>query len=150
MSTSVPVGLDVERIRRTDVDTSLIGATLTAEERRALSRLPPEERERAFLKHWTRKEAVLKATGHGLRAPLNTLGVAERDGALVVLNRPRWLAGMSLTLLDLAPAADHVAALAILGSACVVELDGAELLGSYRRDFVGASKYGEARPDRTR
>ncbi|MFI6641237.1 4'-phosphopantetheinyl transferase family protein [Streptomyces sp. NPDC050504] len=69
----VPVGVDAEGAKNLDVE-ELARPTLTPEERQyVLSRPPGEERTRAFLRCWTRKEAVLKAVGIGITVELNTL-----------------------------------------------------------------------------
>lgn len=61
------VGVDIESLvdapRRAE---ELAGSVLGAEERNALQRLPASSRGPAFITAWTRKEAVLKATGWGL------------------------------------------------------------------------------------
>lgn len=59
------VGVDVEAVAAVEVDA--VGARFFSEgERRALSSLRVEERERAFFRIWTLKEAYAKATGAGL------------------------------------------------------------------------------------
>ncbi|WP_432488462.1 4'-phosphopantetheinyl transferase family protein [Kineococcus sp. SYSU DK018] len=64
-STGAPVGVDVELVggvRFTGFDE----AALTPRERTALRSLPPAERDAWRARAWTRKESLLKATGHGL------------------------------------------------------------------------------------
>jgi len=62
-----PVGIDAEDIRR-PVETAAIAARwYTPSERRLLDRLPAERRTEMFFRIWTLKEAIVKATGHGLR-----------------------------------------------------------------------------------
>ncbi|MFE7757932.1 4'-phosphopantetheinyl transferase family protein [Streptomyces sp. NPDC057429] len=69
----VPVGVDVERVRVLDTD-SMGQVVLTAAERRHVRDAPSGiERSRAFLRCWTRKEAVLKAVGIGLAADLRSI-----------------------------------------------------------------------------
>ncbi len=48
----------------------------SAAENAALTSLPPRERERAFFRCWTRKEAFLKATGEGLSFGLDNFTVS--------------------------------------------------------------------------
>jgi 4'-phosphopantetheinyl transferase len=60
------VGVDVEAVRAVRTE-SLVEMVLTDGERRVLAGLDPgDERDRAFHRCWTRKEAVVKAVGVGL------------------------------------------------------------------------------------
>ena len=60
------IGVDVEVLRHmSDVD-AMAAAYFTPAEQQALEAAPPGERDRAFLRCWTRKEACLKAVGTGL------------------------------------------------------------------------------------
>ncbi|MGW1030116.1 4'-phosphopantetheinyl transferase family protein [Streptomyces sp. NPDC002577] len=60
------VGVDIEQIRPARVTPRMLAYTLTPAEHEQLSRLNPPERVAAFHDVWTAKEAVAKATGHGL------------------------------------------------------------------------------------
>jgi len=61
------VGVDVEPIEAVDnAGPELIDFTLTAAERLRLLEVPALQRRRVFLRHWTGKEAILKALGTGL------------------------------------------------------------------------------------
>ena len=61
------VGVDVEPVGPpVDFRAELIDFTLTAAERERLMEVPAPERTRTFLRHWTGKEAILKALGTGL------------------------------------------------------------------------------------
>ena len=62
-----PVGVDVEPMGAlANVSAELLDFTLTAAERKRLLKVPVPQRTRVFLRHWTAKEAVLKALGAGL------------------------------------------------------------------------------------
>ena len=66
----LPVGIDVEKIDpEVDVD-GVAGFAFADHELRELGRLRGIEKARVFTEYWTRKEAVLKATGEGLRGDL--------------------------------------------------------------------------------
>lgn len=72
------VGADIEvpsRLR--DVD-QLVCHVLDEEEFEAFRALSPTEREEQFYVAWTRKEAVLKASGHGLSIPMPSIHVWPR------------------------------------------------------------------------
>jgi 4'-phosphopantetheinyl transferase len=68
ISTDSEVGVDVELLRHMPDAAALADSYFTEAEQRALQAVSPDERDRAFLRCWTRKEACLKATGMGLGA----------------------------------------------------------------------------------
>jgi 4'-phosphopantetheinyl transferase len=114
------VGLDVEQVR--DV------ADLAALAEHVYS---PAERARAaspdrigFFRRWTRKEALLKATGDGLATPMSAITLAD-DGTV-----EEWAAHRRMWLRDLTPALDHPAAVAGPGGQApeIVEADGDAVL----------------------
>ena len=69
------IGVDVERADRVLGSDRLARKFLTSNERATLEDLEPGERRRAFLRYWTCKEAMSKATGDGLIAPFRHLEV---------------------------------------------------------------------------
>ncbi len=73
------IGVDVERLDRKVRADRLAHKFLTATERRSQALLPPDERVRSFLRYWTCKEAMSKATGDGLIAPFGQLEVQLGD-----------------------------------------------------------------------
>jgi 4'-phosphopantetheinyl transferase len=79
--TGPPVGVDVEPIggRGPEPPAELAELALTSAERRRLARVPPAGRWPEFLRHWTRKEAVLKQLGTGLSIPLQDVTVDPDD-----------------------------------------------------------------------
>lgn len=73
------VGVDIEhRDRATGAD-RLARKFLTPREQATLSGLDPDARRQRFLRHWTCKEAMSKATGDGLAAPFRRLDVELAD-----------------------------------------------------------------------
>lgn len=66
---SQPVGADVETPRK--ITPSLIAYTMNREEQALIASAP--ESLTAFLALWTKKEAVLKLTGEGIRSDLKTV-----------------------------------------------------------------------------
>ncbi len=73
------IGVDVERVDRDVRADGLAAKFLTAVERATLAPLPESERRARFLRYWTCKEAMSKATGDGLAAPFRLLEVRLAD-----------------------------------------------------------------------
>lgn len=118
-----PVGLDVEQVREMKDLPSMLRHVCSPAELQASGPPPPA----AFFRAWTRKEALLKATGEGLSSPMNAITLGPDgiegwtgDGAPA---GPVWLRGLS-------PAPGYPAAVAGLGAdaPAVVEADGNPLL----------------------
>ncbi len=137
--TGNPVGVDVEQLDGRphplggDGDTgALARLVLSGTEQAALGALPPAARPRAFLVAWTRKEAVTKATGDGLRAAFSEVVVAAGTGGPPrLVSWPYERSPREVTLLDLDAAAGYVAALAVLGPCtAVTPRDGSALLAA--------------------
>ncbi|MGA8117947.1 MAG: 4'-phosphopantetheinyl transferase superfamily protein [Actinocatenispora sp.] len=103
------VGLDTEQVdRRLDVAT-MKDRVLAPEEAREVTGSDAQRRA-AFLRLWTRKEAVLKLTGHGLSVPLADV-VVNADEAHVA-PRPDGWPDDPIWLTDLTLTADYLASLA--------------------------------------
>ena len=81
------VGVDMEPIDR-DIDPSEIAASnFTANEIATIAAAPTEqEKQRAFLRLWTRKESVLKAAGFGIVRGLDTVDVTQQITSVAGLN----------------------------------------------------------------
>lgn len=84
-----PIGVDVELIRDGVEIEKLAARFFTPSEAEGLRSLPEPERRPAFFRAWTRKEAFLKALGHGLRAGLASCEVALEAGSGDALLRYR-------------------------------------------------------------
>ena len=69
------VGVDIENVDRSLAHDGLARKFLTARERAAIAPLDDDARRRAFLRLWTCKEAMSKATGEGLSAPFGSIGI---------------------------------------------------------------------------
>ncbi|RSS80835.1 4'-phosphopantetheinyl transferase superfamily protein [Streptomyces sp. WAC06614] len=110
------VGVDVERRRTLDI-AGFDDPVLTSTERRALYALPEGDvRTSAFLRCWTRKEAVLKAVGIGVAAELTALetgaGGPADSGVTCIDTTPIGFPGSWRTT-DLAVPEDWVASIAL-------------------------------------
>jgi 4'-phosphopantetheinyl transferase len=118
---TAPVGVDVEQLdgrarELGDGDPAALARMVLAEEERAaLAAVEPEGRARAFLVAWTRKEAVTKARGDGLRVPFGEVVVAADLAAPRVTAWPYPQDPRSVSLFDLDPGPGYVAALAVIG-----------------------------------
>jgi 4'-phosphopantetheinyl transferase len=111
---SVPVGLDVETATRRS-DERLIDYALSPAEAAHLTGLSDEEKAAAFFVYWTRKEAVMKATGKGLRIPLQSITFSRHDEpARLVESGDPALDPATTRLVDLKAADGYRAAIAVL------------------------------------
>ncbi|WP_216209921.1 4'-phosphopantetheinyl transferase family protein [Amycolatopsis aidingensis] len=109
-----PVGLDVETANRT-VEDSLIEYALNDTERESLAALSAEARSAAFFTFWTRKEALLKATGRGLRLPLQSITLSPAgEPARLLGSGEAALSPERTRMADLDPGEGYRAAVAVL------------------------------------
>jgi 4'-phosphopantetheinyl transferase len=130
------LGVDVEEIAGFPADqmSQLADYVLAPQERADLKLHPADERAAAFTTYWTRKEAVVKATGEGLAAALDAVVVSPPRQPPELLSRsaaarpPMWLRALH-------PPPGFVATLAVHGKQPpkVVERDA----GSALRSFTG-------------
>jgi 4'-phosphopantetheinyl transferase len=92
------IGVDVERVREDFSPQEIATRFFSLSEQQALMRLPKAEQRPAFFHCWSRKEAFLKARGHGLSFPLEqfdvSIGVDETEVRLTTRPDPaeaqRW------------------------------------------------------------
>jgi 4'-phosphopantetheinyl transferase len=139
-----PVGVDVEQAEGRphllggDGDPeALARLVLSGPEQAALASVPADGRARAFLVAWTRKEAVTKATGDGMRATFSEVVVAADAGPPRVTSWPYPRSPRDVSLRDLATDAGYVAALAVIGRCEAVRArDGSALLAELSRGRV--------------
>jgi 4'-phosphopantetheinyl transferase len=78
---SRPVGVDVEELRPLHGEEAVARRVLTAEEWDRYAALPVDARGRELLRVWARKEALVKASGEGVRSALNELSSWPGPGA---------------------------------------------------------------------
>lgn len=77
-SADVPVGIDVEVLAAASTVTDVSRMLHPGEQAVIDAATSDDDGRRAFTQIWTRKEALLKATGEGLNAPLDRDDVSDR------------------------------------------------------------------------
>jgi 4'-phosphopantetheinyl transferase len=99
------IGIDLERVHAYCEALPIANRFFSKQEFDWLQAQPLEERNLSFFRLWTRKEAYLKASGDGLRRPLNQFTILPDQSSAGDL----WIA-------ELEPEKDHVAVL--MGYGC--------------------------------
>jgi 4'-phosphopantetheinyl transferase len=130
------VGIDVERLPAQVGVARAASLVLSPAEAETVRACAAADRDRAFMRYWTRKEAIVKATGDGLRTPLSGLTVSPWD------RPPRLLAWESrpdvvgrVTLSDLGSELHDMTSLAVLSdqATTVTQWDAREVLAQTSR-----------------
>ncbi|HRD53498.1 MAG TPA: 4'-phosphopantetheinyl transferase superfamily protein [Flavobacteriales bacterium] len=80
----IDIGIDVETMHRRVDHEAVASHYFTPAETQHLSELTSDARKRRFLELWTRKEAVLKASGVGIMDDLKELRVLDGANTMVV------------------------------------------------------------------
>lgn len=114
MARGIEVGLDLEAVALRGAD--IPHNALSAAERQVLSAMPEPEAVEAFIRYWTRKEALVKATGDGLTAGPRSITISPPDqpAALVAWTGVRP-APPRASLMDVQAPAGFLACVAMLG-----------------------------------
>lgn len=114
------VGVDIESTAREVDQQALAQRFFSAEEAQQLS---SSDDSLAFFRLWTRKEAFVKATGHGLSFPLDQFNVdCEASSGNLLLNVSNGLTESGVWQLKSVPAPDdYVAAVAACGDLQVIK-----------------------------
>lgn len=118
------IGVDIEQIRPLHDLQAVAARYFCAEEAAELMSLAEHQREAAFFRCWTRKEAYVKAIGDGLSAPLDGFAVSLQPGAgarMIHLGGD-IRAAAAWSLRDLPVASGYAAALAYRDSPRTVQL----------------------------
>lgn len=110
-----PVGVDVESIRPVKEIGDLVARFFSQRENMSFQKVPMGGKPAAFFNFWTRKEALLKATGEGITSSLNLVEVSflpdEPARVLAISGDSKKAASWSLHALS--PAPGFVGAVAI-------------------------------------
>lgn len=88
ISSAGEVGIDVELDGVIPEALEIARRRFTAAEAAAIAQAEDPERSQTFLRCWTRKEAVVKAVGEGLGAPLDSFAVSVEPGAAELVSAP--------------------------------------------------------------
>ncbi|GGZ16137.1 4'-phosphopantetheinyl transferase [Streptomyces inusitatus] len=135
LSTAGPVGVDLERIDETmpllELRSQVLSETESAE--------CPDHTPRAFFRTWTRKEAVLKATGDGLRIPMTRMTVtaaAAVPGVMWFPDRAELLDRVRLADLEAPPG--YSASVAVISTGAVGYADHGIVAPGRPRELSGA------------
>jgi 4'-phosphopantetheinyl transferase len=110
-----PLGVDIEEVRPMSAQEQVVRRFFSPAERQEWLALDASQRDAAFFRCWTRKEAYVKALGDGLAMPLDSFSVSLRPEApaspIHAAGDPgaasRW------SLYSLAPADGYAGALAV-------------------------------------
>jgi len=123
VSSGRALGVDVEKVRPKLDCVEIALRVFSDREVRAFLSLPENKRQRAFFACWTRKEALLKATGKGLAYSLADFSVSvDPDGPAEVCELKENLGGAGRWFLtDLHPGEGYIGALALEGPSCSIE-----------------------------
>lgn len=117
------LGVDLELVRPLDTDADAVARRFfSPEERVRISAESGADRDRLFLKYWTRKEATFKLTGHGLSHALDRFDVSWLGNTSALLRIEDASGGAwQLSVQDVDAARDYAAAVAVEGEGwCVV------------------------------
>ncbi|MPY77174.1 MAG: 4'-phosphopantetheinyl transferase superfamily protein [Actinophytocola sp.] len=118
VTAGTPVGLDVESVSRRATD-DLINYALNDSERAAVNGLTADDAAAAFFTYWARKEALMKATGRGLKIPLRSITLSAPGEPARLVAADDALDPATTTLRDVEPGPGYRAAVAVLTGASV-------------------------------
>jgi 4'-phosphopantetheinyl transferase len=106
-SLHVPLGIDVEFLRSVSDVAQLAHRFFTPNECDAIDHSPPEQQQALFFQTWTRKEAILKATGIGL------VGLQDAEVTVHPEEPAQWVGQPDWTLHSFVPKTGYAGAIAI-------------------------------------
>lgn len=127
-----PVGVDVEEVRDAEVD-DLARIAFSPAELAVFEAVPPSDRKGAFFTYWSRKEAVVKATGKGMSVPMSKLTLTAHDAQpRVVTSDAPEVDIAAVHMVDLNAGDGYRASVAVFGTEApaVTERDAADLIAS--------------------
>ena len=111
------VGIDVEYLRPMADAEKIAQRFFSPQEYAVIKALPTAEKEIAFFRAWTGKEAYLKAVGDGLAGSLDSIEISlqleEATGLLSIMGDSQTAANWSLLNIAISP--EYIASLAVEG-----------------------------------
>lgn len=115
VTVGVAVGVDVEAVRRMEDALKISERFFSAAERAVLAACSGDERDAAFFRCWTRKEAYVKAVGDGIALGLDRFDVSldEGEGARFLALDGDAGRAAEWVLIHVDPGAGYVGALAL-------------------------------------
>lgn len=113
IGTSAVIGVDIERVEEKRDLIQIGRACWSPEEQEAMNRAPSSRKASIFYTIWTRKEAVLKASGDGIGTRLQALDVSAQVDGNSTEGIPVQLEGRLWRVFDIHPAPGYAAAVAI-------------------------------------
>ncbi|EOW9527132.1 4'-phosphopantetheinyl transferase superfamily protein [Bacillus cytotoxicus] len=112
---SAPVGIDIEQITPNIDVMNMATGVLTDTEMMHVMQLPDEKKIAGFLTYWTRKEAVLKATGEGLMiSPTHLTVSAPNDAPKLLVFKEKSLLLENTVMREVQFGLGYIASLAVL------------------------------------
>jgi 4'-phosphopantetheinyl transferase len=114
------VGIDIEFQRPMPDAEKLAQRFFSASEFAELSALPAAEKQVAFFRYWTCKEAYLKALGTGLSQSLQTTNISLLADKPVLFRTSSAIPDSDWFLEELTPAFNYTAALVVQGNQCLI------------------------------
>lgn len=116
LTDTTPVGVDVEEVRDAEVD-GLAGIAFSPAELTVFERVAPADKKAAFFTYWSRKEAVVKATGKGMSVAMSKLTLSGHDEPpRVVSSRAPEVDIAGVHMVDLDAGSAYRACVAVFGT----------------------------------
>jgi 4'-phosphopantetheinyl transferase len=133
LSLAGPVGVDVEELKPDPG--GIPQMALSPLELKTLQTLPERDQEMGFIRMWVRKEALLKATGHGLRISPDQVEVSGPREAPALLGWPLDISPDTVELHHIDPGSGYAGAVAILAEGHAVRVFESEVTWTQQNDF---------------
>ncbi|MBZ5726226.1 MAG: 4'-phosphopantetheinyl transferase superfamily protein [Acidobacteriia bacterium] len=117
-----PVGVDIERKRPVPEACDIARRMFSEGEYRLIAAASGAARDEAFLRCWTCKEAVVKATGQGITAPLQSFDVGAAMGGAIATIHLEGDGENPWVIASLAVGPEHIGAVVRRGTLGRVEM----------------------------